>query len=87
VLFRGIRLTEQSPERRAMAGLRAGVGDHSNRFMRDQVEEIDHQRLSARRPQFDEGRALEVAPEQRANARAGDPKWMPIGSVEGQNEA
>jgi hypothetical protein len=41
-----------------MAGLRAGVGDHSDRFMRDHVEEIDHQRLGVRRPQFDEGRAL-----------------------------
>ena len=73
--------------RRRRARLPLGARDHADRFIRDDGEQVAHvlPRLASR-PQIEKGLALELATEQRADPRAGDPERMaPLGSKERMN--
>ena len=89
------RLGRVAPERQqqklkvdrfAVGALRRHAGDGADALVVEDGKEIGDDRLARRGPQADERLAFELAAEQRADPRAGEPKRMTRAAVERQDE-
>src|SRR5271156_880632 len=70
----------------AIAGLRGHAGNGADALVVEDAEKIGNDRLACRRPKPDEGLALKLAAEQRANPRSGKAKRVTRGAVERHDE-